>query len=146
MQNGAGGSVGGDDRSGSLSWGERGGSFSEAGVAAGGGVGGSSGVASGGGGAGGNGAAGSEVGGNGNSGIGGCPPFVSDVGVGMGVIGPAALHTGTGSHARSYSYGFGEWLPPADVTLDEDLDFLAGMSDEILPSGTEILAGRDHHF
>lgn len=73
----------------------------------------------------------------------------------QGRVGPVAEPLDPLMHARSHSYGLGDWLPPADITRDRDLDALAGALpgaamavDDVVatPLTGGIVAGRDHQF
>lgn len=72
-----------------------------------------------------------------------------------GRIGPVAEPLDPLMHARSHSYGLGDWLPPSDITRDRDLDVFAGAlpgvpaavdDDAVTPLTGGIVAGRDHQF
>eukprot|EP00752_Nemacystus_decipiens_P008654 g7727.t1 len=76
-----------------------------------------------------------------------------------GRVGPVAEPLDPLMHARSHSYGLGDWLPPADITRDRDLDAFAGAlpgavaaaaADDGIAAATPltggIVAGRDHQF
>lgn len=69
-------------------------------------------------------------------------PFIE--GFAGGVIGPVAVLQAPNAHARSHSYGLGDW-PPTDDGLDDGTDFLEGISHELPLSGVEIDACPDHH-
>ncbi len=88
--------------------------------------------------------------GGGGGGGGGDPADMFSGGF-RGSVGPVAEPLDTHKHARSHSYGLGDWVPPMDIFRDPALDVLPampGVDDGLaMPlTGGGIVAGRDHQF